>query len=167
MWDSWQGDSQQSINLDGKAINGNSRSKQTINQWESCPKQQNGFQTNLFSTFWNLRRHRFQLFVAISCVGQSFRLRARIQVRLSWTLISRLLQLCRTTKKLDLKALLNRSYKETFKWEFGISLVGHFEHSLLHKFKTTLSKRCNHKICRGEHENDSSKRSCETRVFEL
>ena len=84
---------------------------------------------------------RLKLFVAISCVRQSFRLRARIQVRLSWSRISRLLQLCCTTKKLDLKALLNQSYKETFKWEFEKSLVGHFEHSLHHKFKTTLSKR--------------------------
>ena len=146
--------------------NGNSWSKQTINQqWESCPKQQNRFQTDLSSTFWNLRRHRFQLFVAISCVRQSFRLRARIQVRLSWSRISRLLQLRCTTKKLDLKALLNQSYKETFKWEFGKSLVGHREHSLLHKFKTTLWKRCNHKICRGVHENDSSKCSCDTPFF--
>ena len=52
--------------------NGNSRSKQTINQqWESCPKQQNRFQTDLSSTFWNLRRHRLKLFVAISCVRQN------------------------------------------------------------------------------------------------
>ena len=148
MWNSWQGESQQSINFDGKAINGNGRSKQTINQWdwESCPKQQNRFQTDLSSTFWNLRRHRLKLFVAISCVRQSFRLRARIQVRLSGSRISRLLQLCCTTKKWDSKALLNQSYKETFKWEFGKRLVGHLEHSLLHKFKTTLSKSCNHKI---------------------
>ena len=167
MWNSWQGESQQSINFDGKAINGNSRSKQTINQQESCPKQQNGFQTNLSSTFQNLRRRRLKLFVAISCVRQSFRLRARIQVRLSWSRISRLLQLCCTTKKLDLKALLNQSYKETFKWEFGNSLVGHREHSLLHKFKILLSKRCNHKICRGLHDNDSSKCRCDTPVFQL
>ena len=119
MWNSWQGESQQSINLDGKAI-----AMAIADQSKpSCPKQQNIFQTDLSSTFWNLRRHRLKLFVAISCVRQSFRLRARIQVRLSWSRISRLLQLRCTTKKLDLKALLNQSYKETFKWEFGNSLV--------------------------------------------
>ena len=132
------------------------RSKQTINRWESCPKQQNRFQTDLSSTFWNFRRPRLKLFVAISCVRQSFRLRARIQVRLSWSRISRLLQLCCTTKKLDLKALLNQSYKETFKWEFEKSLVGHLKHSLLHKFQTTMLKRCDPEICSVPSENDSS-----------
>ena len=43
------------------------------------------------------------------------------------------------------------------------SPVGHFEHTLLRKFKSTLSKSCKHKICRGEH--DSSKCSCDTPVF--
>ena len=53
--------------------------------------------------------------------------------------------------------------KKTFKWEFGKKSGGTLWTLLAPQIQDYPIK----KICRGEHENDSSKRSCETPVFEL
>ena len=142
----------------------NGRSKQTINWWESCPKQQNRFQTNLSSTFWNLRRHRGWNFLSrlvvsdkVSACGRESRSDCPgVGYPVFYSFVAQL-------KSWTWRPYSTNPTKKTFKWEFGKKSGGTLWTLLAPQIQDYPIK----KICRGEHENDSSKRSCETPVFEL
>ena len=138
MWNSWQGKSQQSINFDGKAIamadqskpstNGNVVQSNRTNSKQISPQPSRTFgDTNFLS--------RLVVSDKVSACGRESRSDCPgVGYPVFYSFVAQL-------KSWTWRPYSTNPTKKLSNGNLEKSLVGHFEHSLHHKFKTTLSKR--------------------------